>query len=158
MWNRRENPLRPAGKGDKRSPQTWPVFLPGVPCGGRPRRRLPAAPRVAAPGARSQPRSSHGGEAGRQEAALPAPARPPKPPAESGAAARPQLAPLPRRREPQGPAATGAPLPLASPGRGTSGAGGCPGCVKIARGKRTQGAGFERYPTPLSFLAPPAPS
>lgn len=124
MWNRRENPLRPAGKGDKRSPQTCPMFLLGFPAAGGHHRASPPCHAWLVPNSGHVP--SGNGKGGGQEAALPAPTRPPK----AWKAMLPPDSGLP------GTAGSGrdsGPAPSLLSGQGGFWRHGCPGCMAIAQ-------------------------
>lgn len=112
MWNRRENPLRPAGKGDKRSPQTCPMFLLGFPAAGGHHRGSPPCHAWLVPNSGHVPSGNGKGEDRRRLFPL-LPGRPRR--------GRRCCRPAPACREPQGPAGTAALLPLSSPARVASG-------------------------------------
>lgn len=148
----------PPGREISEVPKRGRCFCWESPAAGGHRGGSPLCHAWPRPGRAPSPGRVPAGKRRGKKRTLPAPARPPKPPAEGGAAARPRLAPVPRRREPQGPAATGAPLPLASPGRGASGGGRLPWLRENCPRKTNPGGWFREMPNAaLISRVPPRP-
>lgn len=113
MWNRRENPLRPAGKADTQSPQNVAGVSPrgSLAAGGhRGGSRRATRGRVPAP-VSSRRGTGQGGRTHTTRGGLPQAVPPP-----------------------DAAAATGAPLALGSPATGKASGGGCPDYVKSKGG------------------------